>query len=136
MPKYITLLIILFNLYHCAKQDEIETFLINPSLVKEKDLLIEVGKEFCIKIPTFLSSYVLLNKKENSDVIPFQRTDSYTEHYENENLGGRKGYLLYYFKANSITKEHRLLKFTDTYSYLREKEPKPKLIVKVNVVGK
>ena len=136
MSKYITLLIILFNLYYCSKPEEVETFLINPNLVKEKDLSIEIGKEFCIKIPTFISSYVLLNKKENADTIPLKKTDSYTEHYKNENLGGRRGYLLYYFKANAATKEPRLLKFTDTYSYLREKDPKPKLIVKVSVIGK
>ena len=122
----------LINIYKCDKKEEIETFLINPNLVKEKEINIQTGKIFCIKI--FTSSYVLLNKKENSDTIPFQKTDSYTEHYEQENIGGRRGYL-YYFKANSITKEPRVLKFTDTYSYLKQKEPIPKLIIKVNVVN-
>ena len=43
---------------------------------------------------------------------------------------------IYYiiFKTNSITNEPRLLKFTDTYSYLKQSNPIPKLIVKVNVV--
>ena len=136
MSKYFLLLISLFNLYYCAKPDEVETFLINPNLVKEKEITIEAGKEFCIKIPTFTSSYVFLNKQENTDAIPFQKSDSYTEHYEGEEIGGRRGYLLYYFKANASTKEPRLLKFTDTYSYLRETNPAPKLIVKVNVIGK
>ena len=82
----------------------------------------------------FSSSYVLLNKKDNNDVIVFQKTGSIDEHYDGENIGGRRGYLLYYFKTNSITNEPRVLKFTDTYSYLRQSNPIPKLIVKVNVV--
>ena len=135
MSKYILLFLILINIYKCDKKEEIETFLINPNLTKEKEINIQTGKLFCIKIPTFTSSYVLLNKKENNDAIPFQKTDSYTEHYEQESIGGRRGYLLYYFKANSITREPKLLKFTDTYSYLKQKEPIPKLIIKVNVVN-
>ena len=136
MSKYALFFIFLFNLYFCARPEEVETFLINPHLVSEKEITVETGKEFCIKIPTFSSSFVFLNKKENNDVIPFQKSDAYTEHYEQEDIGGRRGYLLYYFKANGATKEARLLKFTDTYSYLKQTNPLPKLIVKVNVVGK
>ena len=72
MSKYFLLLIVLFNIYYCAKQEEVETFLINPNLVKEKEITIESGKEFCIKIPTFTSSYVFLNKQENTDTIPLK----------------------------------------------------------------
>ena len=135
MSKYVLFFLILINIYKCDKKEDIETFLINPNLVKEKEINIQQGKEFCIKISTFTASYVFLNKNENSDAIPLQKTDSYTEHYEGESIGGRRGYLLYYFKATSITKEPRLLKFTDTYSYLKQKEPIPKLIIKVNVVN-
>ena len=132
--KYLFILVILLNIYQCIKKEVSLTFPINPLTVSEKEILIESGQEFCIKIFCYTSSYVLLNKNENSDSIPFLGTDSIQEHYENEDIGGRRGYLLYYFKANSITKEPRLLKFTDTYSYLKEANPIPKLIVKVNVV--
>ena len=73
MSKYILLFLILINIYKCDKKEEIETFLVNPNLVKEKEINIQIGNIFCIKIPTFTSSYVLLNKKENSDTIPFQK---------------------------------------------------------------
>ena len=134
MSKFILLILFLFDVYYCTKKEEPETFLINPNSLSEKEITIKSGKEFVIKLACFSSSYVLLNKKDNNDVIVFQKTGSIDEHYDGENIGGRRGYLLYYFKTNSITNEPRVLKFTDTYSYLRQSNPIPKLIVKVNIV--
>ena len=134
MSRYILFLIILLKVSNCLKREVADTFLINPNTINEKEINIQSGKEFCIKLSCVTSSYVLLNKNENDDAIPFLGSDSIEDHYEGESFGGRRGYLLYYFNAKSITKESRLLKFTDTYSYLRQQNPVPKLIVKVNVV--
>ena len=133
MSKYILILIFLIKLNVCIKKEVADTFLINPNAESEKEITIEEGKEFCIKLLCFSNSYVLLNKNENEDSIHFEGTDSISEYYEEENIGGRKGYLFYYFQAKAVTKESKLLKFTDTYSYLKQKNPIPKLIVKINV---
>ena len=135
MSKYILLLLILIQLNICIKKEVADTFYINPNLESEKEITIEEGKEFCIKISCMTKSYVLLNKNENEDSLHFQGTDSLEEHYENEYLGGRRSYLLYYFEAKSVTKESKILKFTDTYSYLRQKNPIPTLNVKINIIN-
>ena len=135
MSKYILILIFLIKLNVCIKKEVADTFLINPNAESEKEITIEEGKEFCIKLLCFSNSYVLLNKNENEDSLHFQGTDSLEEHYENEYLGGRRSYLLYYFEAKSVTKESKVLKFTDTYSYLRQKNPIPTLNVKINIIN-
>ena len=135
MSKYILILIFLIKLNVCIKKEVADTFLINPNAESEKEITIEEGKEFCIKLLCFSTSYVLLNKNENEDSIHFEGTDSISEYYEEENIGGRKGYLFYFFQAKTVTKESKLLKFTDTYSYLKQKNPIPKLIVKINVTN-
>ena len=133
MSKFLILIILILNCYICQKKERIEIFEINPNIITEKEITVQSGQEFCIKISTFIKSYVLLNNNENIDSIPLIKTDSITEHYEGEDIGGRKGYLLYYFKANSITKEPKLLKYTDTYSYLKQSNPEIKVLIKVNV---
>ena len=133
MSKSILLIILLFKFYVCQKKEIPEIFEINPKQIAETEITVQAGKEFCIKIYCIGTSYVLLNKNENNDSITLIKTDSITEHYEEENIGGRRSHLLYYFKANSITKEPKLLKYTDTYSYLKQSNPIPKLLIKVNV---
>ena len=134
MLKYIICFLLLLNLYNCEKKAESMVFEVNPNLVKEKEFTINSGQEFIIKLYSRDTPWVLLNKKEK-DYVAFLKTD-YIEEYEEKdkkNRDKRKGYVLYYFKASSTTKEPKLLKFTDTYTYLRESNPTPKFIIKINV---
>ena len=124
----------MINLYNCEKKEESIVFEVNPNLVKEKEFTVNSGQEFIIKLYSRYTPWVLLNKNEK-DYVTFIKTD-YIEEYDEKdktNRDKRKGYVLYYFKASSITKEPKLLKFTDTYTYLRESNPTPKFIIKINV---
>ena len=134
MLKYIICFLLLLNLYNCEKKTESMVFEVNPNLVKEKEFTVNSGQEFIIKLYSRDTPWVLLNKNEK-DYVAFIKTD-YIEEYEEKdkkNRDKRKGYVLYYFKASSATKEPKLLKFTDTYTYLRESNPTPKFIIKINV---
>ena len=82
----------------------------------------------------FSISWVFLNKDEVKDSLTFIRTEYEDNRYAGKKVGlGRGGYLIYYFKATSVTKEPKLLKFSDTYSYLKQKEPVPKQVIKINI---
>ena len=116
------------------KKEESIVFEVNPNLVKEKEFTVNSGQEFIIKLYSRYTPWVLLNKNEK-DYVTFIKTD-YIEEYDEKdktNRDKRKGYVLYYFKASSITKEPKLIKFTDTHTYLRESNPIPKFIIKINV---
>ena len=134
MLKFIICFSFLLNLYNCEKKEESMTFEVNPNLGKEKEFNVNSGQEFIIKLYSRYTSWVLLNKNEK-DSVTFIKTD-YIEEYEEKDKKDRekrRGYILYYFKANSITKEPKLLKFTDTQTYLKESNPTPKFIIKINV---
>ena len=49
MSKYILLFLILINIYKCDKKEEIETFLVNPNLVKEKEIIFKSEIYFALK---------------------------------------------------------------------------------------
>ena len=133
MSKFIIFFLFLLNLYKCEKKQEILIFEVNPNIDNEKEFNVNVGQEFIIKVYCNLNSWVFLNKNEK-DTISFIKSDYQAEYDKDEELGlGRKGYLFYFFKANSKTEEPKLLKFTDTYSYLRQTNPIPKFIIKINV---
>ena len=133
MSKLIICFLFLLNLYNCEKKQETLIFEVNPNIDNEKEFNVNVGQEFIIKLYCSINSWVFLNKNEK-DTITLIETDYQAVHDKDEELGlGRKGYLLYFFKANSITEEPKLLKFTDTYSYLRQTNPIPKFIIKINV---
>ena len=133
MSKFIICLFFIFNLYNCEQKEETLIFEVNPNASKEKELNVKVGEEFAIKLYCSSTSWVLLNKNEKES-ITFLKSEYQAEHYDGEELGlGRRGYLIYFFKANEITKEPKLLKFTDTYSYLKQSNPIPKFIIKINV---
>ena len=133
MSKFIICFLFLLNLYNCEKKQETLIFEVNPNIDNEKEFNVNVGQEFIIKVYCNLNSWVFLNKNEK-DTISFIKSDYQAEYDKDEELGlGRKGYLFYFFKANSKTEEPKLLKFTDTYSYLRQTNPIPKFIIKINV---
>ena len=133
MSKLIICFLFLLNLYNCEKKQETLIFEVNPNIDNEKEFNVNVGQEFIIKLYCSIDSWVFLNKNEK-DTITLIKTDYQTVHDKDEELGlGRKGYLFYFFKANSITEKPKLLKFTDTYSYLRQTNPIPKFIIKINV---
>ena len=133
MSKLIICFFFLFNFYNCEKEHKTLIFEINPKINKENEFNVKVGQEFVIKLNCISSSWVLLNKNEKGPVT-FIKTEIEIDQRKREaiRVGGRD-YLYYYFKSNSITKEPKLLKFTDTYSYLKQTNPTPKLVIKINV---
>ena len=133
MTKFIIYFIPLLNLYNCQKEERPMLFEVNPNIGNEKEFTVQVGQDFIIKLYTSITSYVLLNKNDK-DSISYTKSEYQGIHDEDEKLGfGRRGYILYFFKANAVTDSPKLLKFSDTYSYLRERDPSPKFIVKINV---
>ena len=133
MSRYLIFILFLFNFYNCEKKEEIAIYEVNPNIGKEKEFNVKVGDEFAIKLLCSSSSWVFLNKKEK-DSVTFLKSDHEEEHYDGEQLGlGRRGYIFYFFRASEVTKEPKLLKFTDTYSYLKQTNPIPKFVIKINV---
>ena len=135
MPKFIIYFIILFSLHICEKKEEASIFEVNANISKEKEFTVQAGQEFIIKLYSSTTSLVLLNKNEK-DSVSFIKTEyelEYDKKKQQQLLRDEKGYILYFFKANAITEEPKLLKFADAYSYLKESNPVPKLIIKINV---
>ena len=96
---------------------------------------VKSGEEFALRFNCVSVSWVFLNKDEVKDGLTFIRTDIEDSHYTGKTDGYRRGggYLIYHFKATSATKEPKLLKFADVYSYLKQKEPVPKQVIKINI---
>ena len=95
---------------------------------------VKSGEEFALRFNCVSISWVFLNKDEVKDSLTFIRTGYEDNRYAGKKVGlGRGGYLIYYFKATSVTKEPKLLKFSDVYSYLKQKEPVPKQVIKINI---
>ena len=142
MIKFIICLSLLLNRYNCEEWvRRREVFEVNPDLVKEKEFTVKAGEEFIIKVYCASDSWKLLNGDERDTVtfIKIGNIKDNDEIEENEynniyNPVKIKCFTLYYFKANSKTKEPKLLKFTDSFSYLMESNPTAKLIIKINVV--
>ena len=133
MSKLILYFLILFNLYICENKEEALIFEINANIIKEKEFTVQAGQEFIIKLFSPSTSFVLLNKNEK-DSVSFIKTEYQLEYCKEIKVyRDEKGYILYFFKANSVTEEPKLLKFTDSYSYLKQSNPIPKLIIKINV---
>ena len=130
MLKFTIYLFALFNLYYC---EEPLIFEVNPLVNKEVEYNVKQGQEFIIKLVCSTFSYVFLNKNQLNS-LTFIKSDYKTDHDKEEKVDfGRRGSLIYLFKANSPTTEPSLLKFTDAYSYLKQENPIPKLVVKINI---
>ena len=134
MSRYLIFIFFLLNIYTSEKEEEkVSIYEVNPNLGKEKEFNVKVGDQFAIKLICNSNSWVFLNKNEK-DSVTFIKADYEAENDDVEYIGlGRRGYLYYYFRANEITKEPKLLKFTDTYSYLKQTNPTPKFVIKINV---
>ena len=133
MSKNIILLLFLLNLYACEEEAKNIIFKVNPNIDNEKEFNVDSGEEFTIELHSFSSSWVLLNKKELKS-LTFIKTNYKFEPVESGLFGPqRKGHVCYIFKANSKTEEPALIKFTDTYYYLKQANPEPKFIIKINV---
>ena len=134
--KIILGLLFLFGLINC---DETGGNVMIYDVVLNKgdsanEFNVKSGEEFALKFNCISISWVFLNKIEVKDYLTFLRTEYEDNRYAGNKIGlGRGGYIYYYFKATSVTKEPKLLKFSDVYSYLKQKEPVPKQIIKINI---
>ena len=131
--KCILYLVFLIILSDCKGIDNAIFFEVNRFTGNGGEYNVKVGDIFALKLNTVANSWVLLNKNEIKSSVTFLKTDI-SEPQPKDSLGNeRGGYLYYYFKANSKTTEPVLLKFTDAYSYLKQAEPIPKEVFKINV---
>ena len=137
MTKYILFILFVLNLSNCEKEEKVSIFEVIVNQGKNNEFNVKAGEEFALKLSCSAgkkSTWVLLNRKEIQESLTFIKSDYEIVHYEGEELGlGRKGYLIYHFKASSVTKEPILIKFADAYTYLQQENPTPDEIVKINV---
>ena len=131
--KPILYLLILLILSDCKEIDNAIFFEVNLFTGKGGEYNVKTGDIFALKLKTVAHSWVLLNKNEIKSSVTFLKTDI-SEPQPRDSMGNEKsGYLYYYFKANSKTTEPVLLKYTDAYSYLKQADPIPKEVFKINV---
>ena len=141
MSKHILLLIILIQLNICIRKDVSTAFVVNPNLKSQKEITIEEGKVFCIKILSSGKNYFILNQKENEDALEFQGSEKIEEDDddEQEHHGKGKSYILYYLKAKAATEKPKSLKFGDGFSCLKQKRSTrkniitPEITLKINI---
>ena len=131
--KYIFVLFLLLNYNVCEGIDNAIIFEVNIFNGNGGEFNVKAGDIFALKLNTARYSWVMLNKNEIKDSVSFLKTDVSNPEPKDELGFAKSGYLYYYFKANGKTKEPVLLKFTDAYSYLKEDNPTPKEIFRINV---
>ena len=134
MIKHFLSLLLLLNLYNSKEMDNAIFYEVHIFNGKGGEFNVKVGDIFALKLFTGKHSWVFLNKNEIKESISFIKSDYINNPESSDIIGlGRSGYIYYYFKAISPTKEPVLLNFTDAYSYLKQENPIPREVFKINV---
>ena len=143
MSKFVLCLLLLIGLYNCETFEGVKVYEIqrNVNGLNEVAISASVGEEFALKFrgnPSTGYTWVLLNANEVEDSLLGTNFESngfadYVADSKDRYLVGGAGSFYYKFKANKVSNEAKILRFSYQRTWENNDNNVPDAVVKITV---